>query len=342
MQRPIKVLLLLRKPAPFGHFSIENVFRDIQQAFPENIDAVFKISKYRSLGFFKRLYNCIEAIFWKGDIKHITGDVYYLSFFLNAKTTILTVHDAYILRMRKGLARELIRYFWYTRPVKKCKYVVAISEATKQDLIEQTGCDGSKIVVIPDPVGKAYQPVPKEFNKEKPVLLHIGTKENKNLERLIEAVKNINCHLSIVGKLKEKHVELLKKNKINYSNCFNIPDEEMVQQYEQADILAFASIFEGFGLPIVEAQSVGRPVLTANISSMPFVAGDAACLVDPYSVEEIKNGLIKIIEEDGYREDLIKKGFENVKRFDPKTIAAQYAEIYKKAIGGQNKIPVLN
>ena len=336
MQRPIKILLLKRKPAPVGHFSIENVFRDIQQAFPENINGILKVSKYESQGFFKRLYNCIEAVFWKGDIKHITGDVHYLAAFLNPKKTILTIHDCYILQLKKGLARKVIKYFWFTMPVKKCGHIVAISEATKKDIIKYTGCNESKITVIPDPAGNSYRPFPKEFNKDLPHVLHIGTKQNKNIERLIEAVKEIKCHLSIVGKLNEKHVGLLKKNKINYSNCYNISDEEMVRKYEEANVLAFVSTFEGFGLPIVEAQSVGRPVLTSNISSMPFVAGGAACLVDPFNVEEIRDGLKKIINDEGYRKELIKKGFENKKRFDAKTIAGQYAALYEKVVGAKN------
>jgi len=104
----------------------------------------------------------------------------------------------------------------------------------------------------------------------------------------------------------------------------------MVQQYVDADILTFVSTYEGFGMPIVEANVVGRPVLTSNISSMPEVAGDAACLVDPFDVNSIREGLLKIIQDDNYRNNLIEKGKVNAQRFNPSFIAKMYLDIYKK------------
>jgi len=83
-------------------------------------------------------------------------------------------------------------------------------------------------------------------------------------------------------------------------------------------------------MPIIEAQAVGRVVITSNISSMPEVAGEAACLVDPYSVDSIRNGFIKLIQDEAYRNELISKGFINSKRFDGQLIANKYLDIYKE------------
>lgn len=103
----------------------------------------------------------------------------------------------------------------------------------------------------------------------------------------------------------------------------------MQRAYAASDLLLFASTLEGFGMPILEAQTVGRPVVTSNLSSMPWVAGDAAVLVDPYSVESIRQGVRQVIGDRALRERLIQKGFENVRRFDAEYVAQEYVRIYE-------------
>jgi glycosyltransferase involved in cell wall biosynthesis len=97
-------------------------------------------------------------------------------------------------------------------------------------------------------------------------------------------------------------------------------------------MLVFASIYEGFGLPIVEAQATGRPVVTSTTCSMPEVAGSAACLVNPFDVASIREGIVKVIDDQAYRDELVRLGFENVKRFRADYISAQYGKIYKDLV----------
>jgi glycosyltransferase involved in cell wall biosynthesis len=136
-----------------------------------------------------------------------------------------------------------------------------------------------------------------------------------------------------VGKLNETQRAKLEQHRIEYSFVYNISDEEMVRKYEECDVLVFPSLYEGFGMPIVEANAVGRPVLTSNLSSMPEVAGNAACLVDPLDIRSIRHGLLKIIRDDSYRNQLIANGFENRKRFEANEIARQYAALYLETAG---------
>jgi glycosyltransferase involved in cell wall biosynthesis len=104
----------------------------------------------------------------------------------------------------------------------------------------------------------------------------------------------------------------------------------MPSLYAQADMVLFASTYEGFGLPIIEAQATGRPVVTSRVTAMPEVAGEGACLVDPYDVSSIRNGVLRVLDDGSYRDSLVHLGFENVRRFEPSLIASQYARLYEE------------
>ncbi len=335
MKERLEVVFLHRKPRSLGTFSIEFIFKDTRSRLPKAIKSIVKISKYPSNGIWMRLYNVLEAALWKGDVKHVTGDVHYLALLLKKSNSILTIHDCYGLHQKSGLARQFFKIFWFDLPVRQVKYVVAISNATKQEIIKFTGCDPQKIVIIPTIISSKYKPVPKVFNTEKPILLHVGMTANKNFERLMAALEGINCHLSVVGKLTPEYKDKLSRHGIEHTAVHNISDDEMRKKYEECDILCFASTFEGFGMPILEANAVGRPVLTSNCSSMPEVAGDAGLLVDPYDVQSIRQGVLKLINDETYRDKLIENGFVNCHRFDPDKIAQQYADLYFKVAGRQ-------
>ncbi len=188
-------------------------------------------------------------------------------------------------------------------PVKRCSYVTAISSATKNEILKYVHCDPDKIVVVPVAISEPFKRKDKPFNKLTPRILQIGTAPNKNIERLIEALKGMECVLIIVGNgIISEYEDKIQESGIHCSYLSGLSNEEMRNQYQLADIVVLPSTYEGFGMPILEAQAVGRPVLTANISSMPEVAGDAACLVDPYQVQEIRKGIKKIISDDGIQE----------------------------------------
>lgn len=326
----MKVVFFQRKPRPNKNFSLEILFEQIRTHLPKNIDSVTEIVKYYSNGLFKRIYISIEVVFKQGDVNHVTGDINFATFFLKKKKTILTVLDVGLMNHPNPFARKVLQFFWIQLPVKRAGYVTTISEATKTELLKFVTVDEQKIKVLYIPVADLMEYKPKEFNTKIPTILQIGTKENKNLIRLAQALNGIECNLSIVGVLTDKQKLALEENNIEYFNVVNISNEELKEQYESADLLAFVSTYEGFGMPIVEAQIVGRPVITSNLLSMPEVAGDAALLVDPFNISEIRAGVKKIISDEDYRNKLIEKGRENAIRFSVSTIANQYAELYRK------------
>ena len=291
-----------------------------------------KTSSWFNDGYFSKLLNITEAAFHqkKNAVSHITGEVNFLDLFMRKKNVLLTIHDCRYVERKKGIEKTIVKWIYLKAPVKKAALVTAVSESTKKEIIRYTGCDPGKIHIIPVPVSPSFKPSPKQFNKHCPVILQIGTGENKNVLRLAEAIKDISCRLIIIGEVNDNLLKQLERYAVKYSSRSNLSVDDMYREYISADIISFVSTYEGFGMPIIEANCVERPVLTSNISSLPEVAGDAACLVDPYKVDDIKNGLLKIIHDDGYREQLIICGRTNRLRFSNEMVADAYFQLYKK------------
>lgn len=299
---------------------------------PSFIVPVQKVFSWYSKGIVDRIKIVWEAKRNQGDVNHITGDVHFAAMLLDKRKTILTVHDCGMLAASKGLKHHLLKLFWFTLPLRKCSMVTVVSEATKNTLLQYSNYPARHIHIIPVAVSELFVHTPKAFNAEKPIILQVGTTPNKNLSRLIEAVKGIPCCLHIIGRLGDAEKEQLQHAGIEYKNRFNLTQAELIEEYQQCDILSFASTYEGFGMPIVEANRTGRPVITSNVHSMPEVAGNAACLVNPFDVNDIRKGILRIIEDVSYREQLVQYGIENARRFDAQVIADSYAKLYTEII----------
>lgn len=326
----MKVVFFHRKPRPDFNFSVEILFAQIRKAMPSEVAWEIRELRYFSNGFFKRLYIALEAAFNQREVNHITGDINFIAIFLRKQRTVLTILDLGFMNHPNPLARKVLRFFWVTLPVKRSAIITTISAATKHELLKYVRIDPDRIKVVYVPISDAFVASPKQFDKNEPTILQIGTKPNKNVHRLVKALTGIRCRLEIVGDVDKDLEKELKQASINYRASKNLSNEEVLEKYKAADILSFVSTYEGFGMPIVEANAIGRAVVTSNVLSMPEVAGNAAHLVDPYSVASVREGILKLIEDDVYREKLIANGYNNRKRFDATEIANQYTEIYKQ------------
>lgn len=327
----MNVVFFHRKPND-NNFSVEGLFQEIRDSMPPEVECNLVVSRFVSKGFFPRLYNVIDAFFNQGDINHITGDVHYLAYLLKKSKTLLTILDCAFTQNPSRLRRYFLRLLWYVIPEKRVHLISVISHTTKNELLKQINCDPDKIRVIPCCISIIFKPQEKVFNTEKPRILQVGTTPNKNIPRLAEALHGTTCHLDIVGKLSGEQKAVLDRYKIEYSNSWGLSLEELVMKYNDCDMLVFVSTYEGFGLPIIEANTVERPVVTSNILSMPEVAGDAACLVDPFDASSIRAGILRILQDKEYRNQLIQNGRVNRQRFSPDSIAKMYADLYNEIL----------
>lgn len=267
----------------------------------------------------------------KHGINHITGDIHYCMLGLIGCKSVLTIHDTVFLTTKQSKIKYFIKWIlWLYIPCLLANKIVCISEKTKNEVIKHN-IIGKKISIIYDPVSVSKVNCVKKKG-DIINILHVGTKKNKNLLRVIESLNGLRCHLTIVGYLTDETVFLLKRFNINYSNLYNISESELSEAYQQADIVSFPSTYEGFGMPIIEGQLAGCAILTSKIAPMTEVGQDSVLYVDPYNVNSINNGFESLITNSELRMKLVMKGKENVKRFLPDIIANQYLKLYETVV----------
>lgn len=265
----------------------------------------------------------------KRGVNHITGDIYYGIIALIGCKSVITYHDlAFIKNAKNPLDKFIKKWLWIKLPLYLSGSVICISEQTEKELKKYN--PKKDIKIIPNPLSDEFIYTPKNFNEEKPIILHIGTGWNKNLKNTILALKGIVCHLRIIGKLKDEDYNLLEKNKIDYSNDFNLTDEQIVLEYKRCDIVNFPSFYEGFGMPIIEGQSIGRPVITSNISPMKEIIDDDLLLVDPKNVEQLNQIYHLILKDKNIYNNLVIKGLKNSEKYSKNLILDQYLRIYNE------------
>jgi glycosyltransferase involved in cell wall biosynthesis len=326
MVRP-RVVLFHRKPGPQA-FSIEQTFELVRARLPDRFEAVAAVSSLPSRGVTPRLRAMLEARRLQGDVNHVVGDVNFLALALDPARTLLTVHDTEFMDRAGAAKRWIYLWLWLRLPVWRSGLVVVPTAAVQADLERYVPSVRGRVRVIPDPVDPAFRPSKRGFRRGEPVILQVGTRPNKNLERVVAALAAIPCRLVILGPLSPEQREQLASSRVRYQNLHRVPREDVIRCYRECDLVVFASTREGFGLPIVEAQASGRPIVAGNRPPLPEVAGDGACLVDPNDVSSIRAGILRVIEDERFRDGLIRDGLRNVARFEATAVAARYARAY--------------
>ncbi len=271
---------------------------------------------------------------------------------------IVTIHDLAFLEHPEYAVPSLAAYLRKVVPesVAMADVVTTVSSEVNRTLVEHFQTPREKIIVIPNGVAPYFRRITdpiilnatrQKFGLKHPLLLGVGTLEpRKNHLGLIKAFYQAQkqkygpAMLAIAGGsgwLYEETRNLVAELKLERKVRFlgRVTDLELVTLYSMADVFAFPSFFEGFGIPPLEAMACGAPVITSNTSSLPEVAGDAALLVDPNDVNALARAILNILGNEQLRAELVKKGYQRVQQYTWAMSARKVLKIYQKMYNGE-------
>jgi glycosyltransferase involved in cell wall biosynthesis len=250
---------------------------------------------------------------------------------------IVTVHDLtpYKYPEFHTLRRKIYYKFIVRHLLEQADIIITDSNSTMKDLKLCFGIKSSKVRVIPlaADLNHTSEKVPAKYGIKEDYILYVGTVEpRKNLIRLIKAYNELRPKekLVIVGCSGWNNKEIYKQKNENVIFTDYVPSEDLNKFYSNAKIFVYPSLYEGFGIPILEAMKCKVPVITSNTSSMPEVAGDAALLIDPTSVNEIKNAMSKLLKDKKLRDSLVKKGIKQAAKFSWDKTAKETIKVYNE------------
>ncbi|HEC23903.1 MAG TPA: glycosyltransferase family 1 protein [Chloroflexi bacterium] len=286
---------------------------------------------------------------WTGPIALLHAPDFTLPPTRPGTRTLLTVHDLSFVRAPETATPQLRAYLneVVPRSVARADRILADSESTRQDLIELYDVPPDKISVLYSGVSDRFYPIQDEAILyevrsrygigRRPYIFSVGTVQpRKNYGRLVEALHRLGrLRLKLViaggkGWLDDplyRQIEALgMEDQVQFLGF--VPDEDLPALYSAALVFAFPSLYEGFGLPVLEAMACGVPVITSSVSSLPEVAGNAALLVDPYDVDALTEALARVLDDESLRNDLINKGQLRVQGFSWTAAARQLRQHY--------------
>lgn len=298
--------------------------------------------KHRLFNFLNKPYSIMKLKQQKFDLFHPTYyDSYFLKY-LGNKPFVLTVYDMIHEKFSDMFSPTDKTTEQKRLLVEKATKIIAISQSTKKDLIELFGTDESKIEVIY--LGNSMFPkanISIGYEVPKKYLLFVGGRGGyKNFERFIKSVSEIlnqDKELFVVctggGKFSSNEMEQFNELGISKQVLqFNLDDDSLAYFYKHALAFIFPSLYEGFGIPVLESFACGCPLICSDVSSLPEVAGDAACYFNPNSEESIRDAVLIVLDNMNLRKDLIAKGQERLKQFSWKQTAEQTKKIYESVL----------
>lgn len=262
--------------------------------------------------------------------------------------SVVTIHDLIFLRYPEFY--KLIDRKIYARKIKyACRVatkIIAISEQTKSDIVQFTGTDPKKIEVVHQTISPLFfetadtETVKAKYKLPDRFIVAVGNiEERKNQLSIIKALqaKNMDLPLVLVGNPTSYCNDIHKylaanqlKDRVRFLK--NIPEKDLAALYQLAELSVYISVFEGFGLPVIEAMACGCPVITSNVSCLPETAGGAALLCSPNNEEELAEKIDKIMTDNDLRKQLIEKGTQRANEFRAENYASRLMNLYAGVI----------
>jgi glycosyltransferase involved in cell wall biosynthesis len=315
---------------------------------------------FRSVVEHARAYSFREQVRVPLDLRRERIDLFHAPHYVLPALTpcrsIVTIHDCIHLRFPQYLPNHFA--YAYARASlwiasHRSSRILTVSEASKRDILRYFSVPDAKIDVIYNAIDERFGEEPPEdevarvrerYQLNDPFVLYAGNiKPHKNLERLIEAFHTLRrggleaVKLLIIGDEISKYATLRRavhKYKLHQHVRFFgfVPDKTLAVLYRLAGVFVFPSLYEGFGLPPLEAMASGTPVITSNLSSLPEVVGDAALLIDPYEPDAIADAMRRVLTEPALRDDLRERGLRRVREFSWERSVRRVRQIYEEVL----------
>lgn len=282
--------------------------------------------------------------------------------FISPCPVVITIHDLIFLRYPKSYhpAKQIYLRAMSRWSARRATHIIAVSEATRQDAIELLGVSPRRVTTIHNGVGEQFVPLPAEeverFRHKHGLsgrtILYLGTLEpRKNITLLLNAFKEIEARPEyadvklIIGGSKGWYYEeifataerlgLTGTDRLRFLG--RVPDEELPLWYNVADVFAYPSLYEGFGLPPLEAMSCGTPVVVSNTSALPEVVGDAGVLLDPEDASGWAMALMDLLSNRAKAQELAARGLRQAQKFTWQRAAEETLQVYRQALSHRNR-----
>jgi len=292
----------------------------------------------------------LAAARWGLDIVHDPVGVAPFFFGAGRAKTVVTLHDVLALSSPGHSAplENLIHRFWLPRMIRRVRAVITASSQSREDILKFLHPDPTRLTVLPYGVAGCFHPLPADsvklrlrerFDITGPYILFAGAlTARKNLDRLAEAWRILaedfpRHELILAGPFRGWTIPPHRDRSAGRIRATGpVSDDDLAALYNGCEVFVFPSLYEGFGLPPLEAMACGAPVLCSNASSLPEVVGDAARLVDPYDARALAAGMRELLADAGRRQALSRRGLRHSRAFTWARNAAQTMEVYRKIV----------
>lgn len=263
--------------------------------------------------------------------------------------SVVTIHDLIFLKFPQFYSwfDRKIHFYKFKKAAIQANHIIAISEQTKKDIIDYFKIAPEKISVLYQGCSEAFkkqypielkEKVTTKYNLPKEFILNVGTiEERKNIFEVVKAIKNTEIPLIIIGK-KTKYSDTIEtylkehqmENQVRFLSGISL--EELAVIYQLATIFIYPSLYEGFGIPIIEALFSKTPVITSNVSCLPEAGGSDSAYINPKNSQEIKETILKLWNNIEKRKDMAEKGYIFAQKFNDENIAHQMNDLYLKVL----------
>ncbi len=310
----------------------------------------------RGMNVFRWTHQALPRMLRREPVPLVHFPFYTLPFRLHCPA-VVTIHDITFSLHPEWFPWRSRIAFTAVAPgsARRAAHVLTVSECSRRDLVERYALDPARVTAVPLAADPAFRPraagevaeVGRRYGLRSPYLIHLGSLHpRRNLERLLDALAGLGREsgevtLALAGRVERPYrsVEPLIRSRGLRDRVLHLgyaPDRDLPALVSGARALVYPSLYEGFGLPILEAMACGTPVLTSNVSALPETAGDAALLVDPRSTEEIARGIRSLLGDDRLRERLRRAGLERAGRFSWRRTAEATLRVYRLALSSSN------